>query len=103
MLHPVQLVGQLGVFDLVAPNSLEPGVAQLLSASADAFTEMLVDAVRDEELGVLGPVVIPLGEPDLLLAQGRAVGGAGILLVGRAPANVAVDDDQGRSFALLVE
>ena len=82
MLHPVQLVGQFGVFDLVPLNSIEPGVAQLLSTAADAFTEMLVDAVGDEELGVLGPVVIPLGEPDLLLAQGLAVRGAGVLLVG---------------------
>src|SRR5271157_5995216 len=101
MLHPVQLVGQLGVFGLVSPNSLEPGVAQLLSTAADAFMEMLVDTVGDEELGVLGPVVIPLGEPNLLLAQGLAVGGARILLVGRAPADMAVDDDQGRPFALL--
>ena len=64
---------------------------------------MLVDAVGNKELGVLGPVVIPLGEPNLLLAQGLAVRGACILLVGRAPANVAVDDDQGRPFALLAE
>ncbi len=31
------------------------------------------------------------------------MGGARILLVGRAPADMAVDDDQGRPFALLAE
>ena len=43
--------------------------------------EVLVDAVGDEELGVLGPAVDPLGEPDLVLAQRLAVGRAGVLLV----------------------
>ena len=76
MLHPVELVGKFGVFDLVAPNSIEPGVAQFLSSAADAFTEKLVNSVGNEELGVLGPVVVALGEPDFFLAQGLAVGSA---------------------------
>ena len=64
---------------------------------------MIVDPVGHEELRVLRPVVVALGQPDFLLAQGLAVGGAGVLLVGRAPADVAVDDDQGRPLALLEE
>ena len=61
--------------------------------------EVLADAVGHEELGVLRPAVVPLGEPDLLLAERLAVGGAGVLLVRRAPGDVAVDDDQRRPVA----
>ena len=103
MLHPVELVGQFGMLGPVPLNPAEPGVAQRLAAPADALAEVLVDSVGHEELRVLGPAVIALGQPDFLLAQGLAVGGAGVLLVGRAPADVAVDDDQGRPIALLEE
>ncbi len=103
MLHPVELVGQFGILGSVSLHPGEPGVAQLLATPADAFVEVVVDPVGHEELGVLGPVVVALGQPDLLLAQGLAVGGAGVLLVRRAPADVAVDDDQGRPVALLEE
>ena len=57
---------------------------------------MLVDAVGHEKLGVLGPAVAALGEAHLLLAQGLAVGLAGVLLVRRAEADVAAHDDQRR-------
>ena len=81
---------------LYSLEPVEPGVAQLLAAAADALLEVVVDAVGDQELGVLGPAVELLGEPDLVLAQGLAVGAVGVLLVGSAPGDVAVDDDQGR-------
>ena len=71
--------------------------AQLPAALADAVAEVLADAVGHEELGVLRPAVVPLGQPDLLLAERLAVGGAGVLLVGRAVGDVAVDDDQRRA------
>ena len=103
MLHPVELVGQLGVLGLVLLDPAEPGIAQLLATPAHPLVEVLVDAVGHEELGVLGPAVVAFGEPDFVLAQRLAVGGAGVLLVGRAPADVAVDDDQGRPLALLEE
>ncbi len=82
MLHPVELVGQVGVLGPVPLHSGEPGVAQLLATPADALVEVLVNSVGHEELGVLGPVVVALREPDFFLAQGLAVGGAGVLLVG---------------------
>ena len=81
----------------------EPGVAELLAAAADALLEVLVDAVGDQELGVLGPAVELLGQPDLVLAQRLAVGAVRVLLVGRAPGDVAVDDDQGRPVVGLQE
>ena len=82
MLDPVKLVGQLGMLGLVGFEPLEPGVAQILAALADALAEVVVDAVGDEEFGVLGPAVELLGEADLILAQGFAVRAAGVLLVG---------------------
>ena len=95
VLHAVEFVGEAGILCLVlASNSVEPGVAQLLAAAADALLEMLVDAVRDEELGVLGPAVDLLGQLDLIFAERLAVSGMGVLLVRRALADVAVDDDQ---------
>src|SRR5262245_61181552 len=103
MLHLVQLIGQIGMLGAVSFHAAEPVVAQRLAASPDAGLEVVVDAVGNEELCVLGPAVIALGEPNLLLAQGLAMGGACILLVGRAPTDVAVDDDEGRTFALLEE
>src|SRR4051794_17817553 len=79
---------------LVAAERFEPGVAQPLTAAADPLPEAIIDAVGDEELGVLRPAVGALGEANFLLAQGFAVGRAGVLLVGGPPADVAVDDDQ---------
>ena len=55
---------------------------------------MLAHTVRDEKLGILGPAVAPLGETYLLFAERLAVGRAGVVLVRRAVANVALDDDQ---------
>ena len=58
--------------------------------------EVLAHAVGHEELRVLGPAVGALGQPDLLVAERLAVRGGGVLLVRRAVADVAVDDDQRR-------
>ena len=82
VLHPVELVGQIGVLGPILLHPAEPGVAQFLPPPADALAEVVVDPVGHEELCVLGPSVIPLGEPDFVLAQRLAVGGAGVLLVG---------------------
>src|SRR5262249_51648309 len=81
----VELIGQVGVLLLVLCDASEPGIAELLAASADAGAEVLVHAAGDEELRVLGPAVGALGEPDLLLAERLAVRPARVLLVGRAP------------------
>ena len=55
---------------------------------------MLAHAVGHQELRVLGPTVRALGEPDLFLAERLAVRGGSVLPVGRAVADVAVEDDQ---------
>ena len=98
VLHHLDLALVLGAVEL-----LLPGGAELGAALADPLVEALADAVGDEELGVLGPAVGLLGQLDLLLAERFAVGGLGVLLVRRAPADVAVDDDQGRAAGLGLE
>ena len=75
-------------------DALLPLGSQAAAPLADPVGEVLVDAVGDQELGVLGPPVGALGLAHLLLAQRLAVGLGGVLLVGRAVADVAVDDDQ---------
>ena len=69
---------------------------KLSAAPADAILEMLAHAVRHEKLGVFRPAVAALGEAYLLLAERLAVGRAGVVLMRRAIADVAFDDDQGR-------
>ena len=57
---------------------------------------MLAHAVRHQKLGVLGPAVAALGEAYLLLAERLAMGGAGVVLMRGAIADMTLDDDQGR-------
>ena len=54
------------------------------------------DFVGDQELGIGGPAVEFLGQADFVFAQRLAVGLVGVLLVGRAIADVAADDDHRR-------
>src|SRR5450631_1380886 len=58
--------------------------------------ESIIDAIGYEKLRVFRPTVKPLGLEYFLHAEGVAVGGRGVLLVGRAIADDAVDDDQRR-------
>ncbi len=91
------MLGGVGAVDL------HPGLARLLTSLPDAVGEVLGHFVRDEELRVLGPAVVPLRRTDLVLSERLAVRRARVLLRGRAPADVAVDDDQGRAVVLLLE
>ena len=86
MLHLVELKSELRVLCLVLLEPGEPGIAQLLAATADASFEVIVDTLGNQESCVLRPAVELLGQPDLVLAQGLAMGGVGILLVGGAQA-----------------
>ena len=103
LLHHLDLGGQAGVRGGVGGEPLLPGGAGLGAARADPLGEVLAHPVGDEELGVLGPAVGALGLAHLLLAERFAVGGRGVLLVRRAPADVAVDDDQRRPALLGLE
>ena len=67
------------------------------------WLEVVVHSVRHVKLFVFRPTVIPFGEPDFVLAQGFAVGGAGVLLVRCAVTDVAVHDDQRRAILGVLE
>ena len=69
---------------------------KLSAAPRHAVLEMLAHPVRHKKLGVFRPAVAALGEAYLLLAERLAVGCARVVLMRRAIADVAFDDDQGR-------
>src|SRR5262249_18963788 len=94
MLHPVQLLSQLGILGPILTRSSEPGVSEFLAPPADTVAKVLVDAIRNVELRVFRPAIIPLGQSDFFLAQRLAVSSARVLLVRRAVGNMAVHDDQ---------
>ena len=103
VLHLVQLIRQFGVGLLVVLEQGEPVIPGLLAPLAQKLLEAVLHTIGHEE-GFFGwPVVELLGELDLLDTQCLAVGGAGVLLVGRAPADVTVDDDQGRAIIGVLE
>ncbi len=91
------MLARIGVVEL------EPVLARVLAALADAVGEVLQHAVWDEELGVLGPAVVALRGADLVLAERFAVRSARVLLGGGAPADVTVDDDERGPLVLLLE
>src|SRR5439155_3587944 len=98
-LHQVDLVGECSVLGPIGFEQIHPPTAGRPPPRAYPGREMLVHAVRDQELGVLGPSVKTLGETDLVLAQWLAMGLGRVLLVRRAIADVAVEDDE-RGVAL---
>ena len=76
---------------------------QGLAARADARLEMLAHSIGDEELRILRPAVMTLGQLDFLRAQRFSMRRARILLVRGAVGDVAVDDDESRSIGRLLE
>ena len=73
-----------------------------LRAAFDGLAHVLLHFVGDQELRIGRPAVRFLRQPYLIRAQGFAVRFLGVLPVGRAPADMRVDDDQRgtRHFAL---
>ena len=94
VLHAIHLLGELRMGPAVLLKRSEPRIAQRPSALSDTARDMLPDPVGHQKLGILGPIVGALGEPDFFLAERFAVGGARVLLVGRTIGDVAVHDDQ---------
>ncbi len=70
---------------------------QLPAPRAEALLQALLHAGGNQELGVFGPTIGPLGEPDLLFAQGIAVRLGRALFVRRPEADDASDPNQGRA------
>src|SRR5437867_4126393 len=84
-------------------NELLPPAARLRAALADAAVDNLAHPVRDEEPGILWPAISAFREPHFLLAQRLAMSRGRVDLVGRAIADVTVEDDQGRPAFGLAE
>ncbi len=87
----------------VCVEQVRPSAACLRAVRPDTGREMLADAVGDEELCILGPPIAALGEADLLLTERFAMGGGSILLVRRAVADMAIQNDKGRAALRLME
>src|SRR5208282_4151999 len=96
LLHALELIGEVRILGSVRLKLGEPHLPKLPAPLTNAGPEMLAHAIRHEEFGVFGPAVTALGEADLLLAEGFAMRGAGVVLVRGAVADMAVDDYQGR-------
>ena len=66
----------------------------LRAALAHAVSELIVDAVRNQKLRVFRPAVISLHQFDFRFAQRLTMRFVRVLLVRRAVADVAVDNDE---------
>src|SRR4029077_20729337 len=102
-LHLVDLSGEFRKLIMVSGKQRLPAAPRLGPARANTSVESARDPVRYQELCVLGPAVGSLGEPDLLFAQGLAVGRRSVDLVWGAVADMAVQNDQGRPALGLAE
>ena len=101
-LDALELVGQVRVLRAVLLEHGVPYVARLAPARADAGCEVVVHAVGDEEVLVLGHAEEPLRrlaalDPERLAVRLRRV------LDRRAVTDVAVDEDQRRALVLGLE
>src|SRR5262249_53954108 len=103
MLDAPELIGELRELGAVLLELALPRLAQRAAGWSDAGREVLGDAVRNQELRILRPAVRSLGETDLLRPQGLTVRRAGVLLVRRAVADVAVHDDERRPIVRALE
>src|SRR5262249_2044430 len=102
-LDALEIFGEIGMARSIVFEAPVPGLALAPAALADAASELLVDAVGHSEMRVLRPAVIALGKAHLLLPEGLAVRGGGVLLAWRAEPHGAVDDNQGRTIVRGLE
>jgi hypothetical protein len=93
-LHAVDLVSQLRKLFFVLGEFRAPGRVGFGATFADAVLELIVDAVRHEELCVFRPAVIPLDQFHFGFAERLAVRFVGVLFVRGAVADVAIHDDE---------
>src|SRR5271165_2033022 len=90
VLHAIKLFGEFRVLLAIFRYPREPRVTQLFPALADALTEMLVDAIGHVKFLIFRPAIVSLRESHLLFAEWFAVRPAGVLLVWRTVADMAV-------------
>ena len=96
LLQSLDFVAEVWVFGFVRLHKLRPALLKLPPTLADAGAEVFTHALGDEKLGVLRPAIAALRQTDFFDPERFAMRGAGIVLMGRAVADMAVDDNQGR-------
>ena len=102
-LHLLDLGRELRMGGPVRREERRPLASRRGAARPDAGGEVLADGVRHQELCLLRPAVALLGETNLRFAERLAVSRGRVVLVRRAVADVAVEDDQGRASLRLAE
>src|SRR5256885_12622452 len=103
MLHAGHLIGKSRRGLCVLRERCFPGGSQLVSALADSGSKMLTDAIGNKEFCIFRPAINALGAANFFLTQRLAVGFLGVLLIGRAIGDVAVNDNERRTVLRLLK
>src|SRR5262249_42724507 len=93
-LHQFNLGSAFGVLGAIGGKAFRPLVPRLSAALSYPSSKMVVDAIGHKKLGILGPAVELLTEPDLLLSERLTVGRSRVLFMRRSVADVAVQHDE---------
>src|SRR6202035_4614245 len=102
-LHLVDLGREIRMRGAIRIEQVRPLAARLSAARPDPSCKMVTDPAGNQELRILGPPVGALGQSDLRLAERLPREGGRILQVGRAIADMAVQNDEGRAVLRLLK
>src|SRR5882757_3145877 len=94
-LHETNFGSELGIFALIVSKELRPAPPRVCTPRAYAIGEMLAHCIGNEKLGVLGPAIKALREADLLFAERLPMSLGRVMLMGRAVAYMAIQNDKG--------
>src|SRR5262245_56724460 len=103
LLHLLDLGRQLGIGFTIRGEEFRPLLPSVAAALADSGCEVLVHAIRNEELRVLRPPVGALDEADFIIAEWFAMSGRRVLFVRRTVSDVAVEHNECGSALRLPE
>src|SRR5262249_10762368 len=95
LLHQVDLVCELRIFRAISRKELAPLTAGFFPTRANSGGEVLAHRIGNEKLRALRPPVSAFDKANLVLAQRLAVRRGSVLLVRRAVADMAVQNDEG--------
>ena len=95
LLQSLDFVAEVWVFGFVRLHKLRPALLKLRPTFADAGAEVFTHTLGDEKLGVLRPAITAFRQTDFFDSKRFAMRGAGVVLMGRTVADMAVDDNQG--------
>ena len=99
----VQLCGQRRISVAISRKLTIPFGCEPTAAFSDARLEMMIHALGDQKLRVLGPAISAFSQFDLVRSQRLAMSGRGVLLVGGPIGDMAVDDNEGGPIAGCVK